>query len=181
MLLEPELVTLELDVADRVLGPTTIFRQRARPLELTIKFLPGGCREVRLLLLRVQYGRNLDGSYGDELAASDTNAASNQILLVGNSACAVDATTGKPRFRLISEGLALPSLQVAGSALNVLTNVVEPFEPGQTYRQWLEAKPEAYMLQDRYFGVVASRFEVNIDDLVIDYAQDADTAPSRFA
>jgi len=180
MLLEPELITPIVEVADKVLGPTTIIRQRARPLDLHVRFLPNGCREVTLVLERLQYGRNVDGSYGDELPADATNAASNRITLSGNSHCAVD-TDGKPRYRLIQESVSLQGQQLPGSARNMLTYEVETFEPGQTWRQWLEAKPEQYMLQDRYYGLVCARFEVNIDDLVLQTAEEADAAPSSFA
>ncbi len=180
MLLEPELLTPLVDVADKVLGPTTIIRQRARPLDLHVKFLAGGCREVTLVLERLQYGRNLDGSYGDELPADATNAASNRITLIGNSHCAVNPD-GKPRYRLISESVNLPGVQRPGSARNMLTYAVETFEPGQTWRDWLDAKPEAYLLQDRYYGLVCARFDVNIDDLVLQTAEEADATPSSFA
>lgn len=180
MLLEPQLVTPLVDVADKVLGPTTIIRQRARPLDLHVKFLGNGCREVTLVLQRIQYGRNEDGSYGDELPADATNAASNRITLTGNSNCAV-STDGKPRYRLIQESITLPGQQLPGSARNMLTYEVETFDVGQTWRQWLEAKPEQYMLQDRYYGLVCARFDINIDDLVDETTQEADAAPSVFA
>jgi hypothetical protein len=180
MLIEPELTPLQFDVTDKVLGPATIFRQRARPELLTIKILPNGCREVTLVLRRIQYARNLDGSYGDELAERDTNAASNLITLTGNSSCAVNMD-GKPRYRLISDSIDLNGVPRPGSARNMLTYEVETFEPGQNYRQWLEAKPEQYMFQDRYYGLVCARFDVNIDDLVQETTEEADAAPSAFA
>lgn len=181
MLLQPDLPALTLDVVDVVLGPTTILRQRVRPTRLEVKFLDNGCREVRLWFKRLQFGRNADGSFGDPIPEANANTA--EVLLVGNSACAVDPTStpvpGRPRYRLQSAGV--PALQLTGTALNLATGLVETFEPGQSWEQWLDAKPEPLMLQDRFFGVVCAQEQVNINALVLDYAQQADSAPSSFA
>lgn len=180
MLLEPELPTLELDVVNVVLGPSTILRQRTRPKKLEVEFLDNGCRIVRLWFKRFQFGCNADGSYGDQLPA--TNANTEDVLIIGDSNTAVDPAStpaGRPRYRLQSAGV--PQLQLPGSAFNLLTGQLETFEPGQTWQEFLHAKPEPLMLQDRFFGVVCATEQVNINDLVQDYALLADAAPSAFA
>lgn len=180
MLLTPDLPLLELDVVNVVLGPNTILRQRARPRKLEVQFLDNGCREVRLWFKRQQFGCNADGSFGDTLPA--TNANTNDVLIIGDSTCAVDPTStpaGRPRYRLQSAGV--PALQLPGSAINLATGLAETFEPGQSWEQWLHAKPEPLMLQDRFFGVVCATEQVNINDLVQDYGLLADATPSSFA
>lgn len=180
MLLAPELPTIDLAVVDVVLGPNTILRQRARPRKLEVEFLDNGCRNVRLWFKRQQFACNADGSFGDPVPA--TNANTNDVIIVGDSNTAVDPTStpaGRPRYRLQSAGV--PALQLAGAAFNLSTGEVEPFEPGQSWEQWLHAKPEPLMLQDRFFGVVCATEQVNINALVLDYSQQADAAPSSFA
>jgi hypothetical protein len=181
MLLQPELPGLQLDVVDITLGDTTILRQRARPTKVEIQFLDNGCRVVRLWFKRTQYGRNQDGSYGTQVPEAYANTA--DVLLVGDSSTAVDPQSqpvaGRPRYRLHSAGA--PHLNLPGSAYNLATGQLEEFEPGQSWEQWLGAKPEPLMLQDRFFGVVCATEQVNINALVLDYAQQADSAPSSFA
>lgn len=177
MLLEPHLPLLEQDVVDVVLGPNTVVRQRARPRRLEVEFLDDGCRVVKLWFKRQQFACNADGSFGDPLPASNANTA--DVLIVGDSNTAVDPTSGRPRYRLQSAGV--PALELPGSAFNLSTGQLEPFEPSQSWRQWLDAKPEPLMLQDRFFGVVCAQEQVNINDLVLDYTQQADAAPSSFA
>jgi hypothetical protein len=180
MLLTPELPALALDVVNVELGAHTIVRQRAQPRRLEVEFLDNGCRVVRLWFKRRQFACNADGSYGDELPASNANTA--DVLIIGDSTCAVDPTStpaGRPRYRLQSAGV--PALQLPGTARNLATGQLETFEPGQSWEQWLDAKPEPLMLQDRFFGVVCAQEQVNINDLVQDYGQLADAAPSAFA
>jgi hypothetical protein len=180
MLLTPQLPNLALDVVDVELGAHTIVRQRARPRKLEVEFLDNGCRTVRLWFKRQQFACNADGSFGDELPAANANTS--DVLITADSTCAVDPTgtpAGRPRYRLQSAGV--PALQLPGTARNLATGELETFEPGQSWEQWLDAKPEPLMLQDRFFGVVCATEQVNINDLVQDYGQLADAAPSAFA
>lgn len=181
MLLAPELPALELNVVNVELGPHTILRQRARPRKLEVEFLDDGCRVVRLWFKRQQFGCNADGSFGDPLPAANANAT--DVLIVADSNTAVDPTStpvaGRPRYRLQSAGV--PALQLAGTAFNLSTGQLETFEPGQSWKEWLDAKPEALMLQDRFFGQVCATEQVNINALVEAYGQLADAAPSAFA
>lgn len=181
MLLKPELPQLELDVVNVVLGPNTIVRQRARPRRLEVEFLDNGCRVVRLWFKRQQFACNADGSFGDLLPATNANAA--DVLIIADSNTAVDPASqpvaGKPCYRLHSAGV--PVLQLPGSAYNLATGQLETFEPGQSWEQWLDARPEDLMLQDRFFGVVCATEQVNINALVQAYGQLADAAPSSFA
>jgi len=180
MLLEPQLPTLELDVVNVELGPHTIVRQRARPKRLEVDFLDNGCRVVKLWFARQQFACNADGSFGNPLPASNANAA--DVVVIGDSNTAVDPTStpaGQPRYRLQSAGV--PAMQLPGSARNLATGQLEIFEPGQSWEQWLHAKPEPLLLQDRFFGVVCAQEQVNINELVRDYSQQADAAPSAFA
>ena len=84
---------------------------------------------------------------------------------------AVDPQDGFPRYRL----------RTTNSAYNTVTQAVEEFEEGQDWPAFLQAKPEALMLQDRFFGVMCASGQINLNALLSAYAQQADAAPSVFA
>ncbi|RZL14047.1 MAG: hypothetical protein EOO62_06505 [Hymenobacter sp.] len=168
MLLEPDLQAIELEVADLKFNET-VFRQKARPGELTIRFLTNGCAELLLLMPRQAYGQAADGGFGDPVPANYLNLADARLL--GNRDVAVDPQDGFPRYRL----------RTPNSAYNTITQQVEQFAEGQDWKAFLHAKPEMLILQDRYFGEMCASGQININALLLAYAQQADVAPSVFA
>jgi hypothetical protein len=179
MLLEPELQAINLEVADLKFSETT-FRQKARPAELTLKFLPDGRVELLLLMERQACGMAADGGFGEVVPSAYLKLEPARLL--ANHEVAVDPADGFPRYRLRTLPMQLPGGGMQpGTAVNTLTQEVEEFADGQDWPAFLEAKPGVYMLQDRYFGVMCSRENVNIFDLLLAYAQQADAAPSLFA
>jgi hypothetical protein len=179
MLLQPELQAIELPVADLRFSET-LFRQNARPAKLTMTFLPDGCVELQLLLERQPFGLAADGSFGAAVPPGYLKLEPARLL--GDRNVAVDPADGFPRYRLRTLPMQLPGGGMQpGTAVNTLTQEVEEFAEGQDWPAFLEAKPGVYMLQDRYFGVMCSRENVNIFDLLLAYAQQADAAPSLFA
>jgi hypothetical protein len=168
MLLEPELHAIKLEVADLKFNET-VFRQKARPGRLLIEFLENGCAELVLLMPRQAYGRAADGGFGDPVPAGYLNLPDARLL--GNRDVAVDPQDGFPRYRL----------RTTSSAYNTVTQQVEEFEEGQDWPAFLQAKPEALMLQDRFFGVMCASGQINLNALLSAYAQQADATPSVFA
>jgi hypothetical protein len=168
MLLTPSLTAITLDVADLKFDETTL-RQRASISELTITFLPDGCCELLLIMPRSAYGIKEDGTTGEPVPS--TYLTLQPVRLRGDRNVAVDPKDGFPRYRL----------HTPLTALNTLTQLIETFEPGQTWEQFLEAKPDAYMLQDRYFGQMCQSGQVNINAMLSLYGAQADATPSLFA
>jgi hypothetical protein len=179
MLLTPDLTGIELEVADLKFSAST-FRQKARPTELTMRFLPTGDVELLLTMSRQAYGVATDGSFGDVVPATYVQLPA--VRLLADRTVAVDPTDGFPRYRLITPSVAIAGggLQ-PGSARNTLTQEVETFAEGQDWPAFLQAKPEALILQDKYFGEMCRSGQVNINALLLAYAQQADAAPSIFA
>lgn len=157
----------------------TTLRQQARPRELLLRFLPSGDVELLLTMARQAHGVTASGELGAAVSTSYVQLAPAQLL--ANSQIAVDPSDGFPRYRLRMETTGAGTQQVPGCAYNSLTGELEQFAAGQDWRQFLRDKEEAYMLQDRYFGVMCARENINIFDLLLAYARQADAAPSLFA
>ena len=151
------------------------------PAELRIKFLPNGCCNVWLLLKRVAYLLLPDGELGEPAGPGYTKP--DDVLLVATVDCAVEPERGQPRYRKITDSVPATKHRafIPGTALNMLTGEVETFAEGQDWFGFLDAKPEAYLTQDRFFGIVCAREEITIWDLLTEYIDQADAAPSRFA
>ncbi|TVT39640.1 hypothetical protein FNT36_18540 [Hymenobacter setariae] len=168
MLLTPDVQAIALDVADLQFSET-VLRQRARPSELTMRFLPSGDVELVLLMQRQAFGVSANGSFGDAVPAAYVQLPA--VRLLANREVAVDPQDGFPRYRL----------RTPTSAYNTQTQQVEEFAEGQDWPSFLDAKPEALILQDRFFGAMCATGQVNINALLLAYAQQADAPPSLFA
>lgn len=178
MLLTPDLQAIELEVADLKFSESK-FRQKTRPRKLEITFLEDGCAELLLIMPRQAYGLGPDGSFGDAVPASYVTLQ--PVRLLADRNVAVDPSDGFPRYRLITPSVTAGPVPQPGSAYNTITQQVEQFEPGQDWHSFLDAKPEQLILQDRYFGVMCQTGQVNINQLLLAYAQQADAPPSLFA
>lgn len=182
MLLEdslPALAPLIFDVVDVVYGPGSVFKQQARITELNVKLLLDGCCEVRMVMEPQYFASETDGTAGAAVPAGTLNRP--PVIILANGRCAVDpAQDGKPMYRLISAGYSAGDVQQPGTARNMVTGLVETFEPGQSWPDFIRAKPEALMMQDRLFGEML-RSQVVMADKLLEYGLLADAAPSSFA
>jgi hypothetical protein len=178
MLLEPELNAINLEVADLKFSETT-FRQKARPAKLTMTFLPDGRVELLLLMERQACGMAADGGFGEVVPSAYLKLEPARLL--ANHEVAVDPADGFPRYRLRTQAVQAGTIVQRGSAYNTRTQEVEEFAEGQDWLAFLHAKPEVLILQDQYFGQMCRSGQVNINALLLAYAQQADAAPSVFA
>jgi hypothetical protein len=134
MLLDSTYEPLIIEVSDRTPGvKQKALLKETRITELTTEM------QVFLDLQALPFVANPDGSYGEPL--QEKGISPYPVPLTGNNSCAVDPTTGEPRYLLLTP-LAYK---------NLLTGEISLLAQGQSFADFLQGLPDTYQLQGDWF------------------------------
>lgn len=161
---------ITVDVTDYVRGTTTL-KQRVVNRSFEVSHNPDGSITVALPLEIQSYAVAADGGYGELLPH-----ATRPDRLVSEADRAVDPETGAMRYRRLTSTTAYNYATGQEEEIPLAENGF-----GGDWLAYLEAKPEALMLQGQFLAQLHDLAPVNLRALREQYIRDADAAPSRFA